>query len=151
MSLLTIQSLHSDQKLKLFDRLESLYKNLGQDLKQLPQPCTTCGNCCNFQKAEHRLYVTSLEMAYLLEHAPNFNPHLLEKDICPYQLNHLCSVRNHRMLGCRTFFSKHKAEDRIRFETIHEKYLAKIRIIYKEEQLKWEYKDVISYLKLIKF
>lgn len=66
--------------------------------------CTNRGLCCHFDAYDHRLYVTSTELAYFLS---GFSDDLTapENDgYCPYQVGGRCTAREHRPLGCRVFF-----------------------------------------------
>jgi Fe-S-cluster containining protein len=142
MSLIQIASLSPSRQQELFLDLRKIYSELDQALASLPQPCTACGQCCNFEKTEHRLYATSLELALLLEHHPN--PPFTEEDRCPYQIEGKCSVRHERMIGCRTFFRLHTEEAREKAEAFYAEALAKVKNLYKSEGLDWEYRDLMS-------
>lgn len=66
--------------------------------------CTNRGLCCHFEAYDHRLFVTSTELAYFLS---GFSVNLFapENDAyCPYQIGGRCTAREHRPLGCRVFF-----------------------------------------------
>ena len=123
--------------------LKCIYQELDNKLSLIPQPCTACGACCHFAKSEHRLYISSLEMALLLEKHPW--PHGADQeDRCPYQKESKCSVRSERMIGCRTFYRLHERKDRNQAEDFYAEALAKIKDIYKSEGISWEYRDLMS-------
>jgi len=66
--------------------------------------CTNRSLCCHFDAYDHRLYVTSTELAYFLS---GFSDDLLSPEndgYCPYQVGGRCTARQHRPLGCRVFF-----------------------------------------------
>ena len=143
MSLQQIQSLPATKRQELYGALQDIYAELDQKLALIPQPCTACGACCHFTKSEHRLYVSSLEMAYLLEEHP-WPSDYDNEDRCPYQVEGKCSVRKERMIGCRTFFRLHEPQHRLIAEDLYAEALAKIKSIYKSEGLPWEYRDLMS-------
>ena len=143
MSLQQLQALPSFKRQELFGLLRKIYQELDKKLALIPQPCTACGACCHFSKSEHRLYVSSLEMAMLLEQHPWPKSAQLE-DRCPYQKDGKCSVRLERMIGCRTFFRLHEPQDRNQAEDFYAEALAKIKNIYKSGGISWEYRDLMS-------
>ena len=119
------------------------YKNVNQEIKKLPQPCEACGQCCNFGKAGHRLYASALEFMYLLDKylvTDNCN-----EDICPFLKNNKCSVRDRRMLGCRSYFCLHSAQDKIKAENIYEKNLSILKKLHLKYNIDWHYQDCMPY------
>jgi Fe-S-cluster containining protein len=141
---LQIQNLEPDQKNKCFLELSEIYQKIDSDLSKLEQPCTGCGMCCDFKQAEHRLYISSLEFIYLIEH--NKLNDFKNNDICPYRINGKCSVREHRMIGCRTYFRLHTEKDREKSEGIYEKYLKELKLLYQKYDIPWEYRDLMGFL-----
>lgn len=133
------------QRESLFKNLKNIYECLEQDFKNIDQPCTQCGSCCNFKDFGHRLYISSLEFAYVSSHLKCYKVHNL--DVCPYMQNQLCSARNYRMLGCRTFFRLHQKKDEMQAQDLYEAYLKQLKKIYKDHEIPWEYKDFMVYVK----
>lgn len=132
------------QREELYEKLNSFYLELSEDFKTIPQPCTQCGACCDFVKFGHKLYISSLEFAYVYENHPlkiRDNP-----NACPYMVENSCHARNHRMLGCRTFFRLHEKKDEERANELYEIYLQKLKNIYSQANLAWEYKDFMVYV-----
>lgn len=144
LSLFEINQLSSEKKNTLYQKLEQIYSELDSDLKKIDNPCTGCGMCCNFEKAEHRLYICSLEFLYLED---KYSKIITEADICPFLVNSQCSVRDRRMIGCRTYFRLHSEKDRQHAESLYEIYLKKLKKLYLEEKITWEYRDFMGYLK----
>ena len=44
--------------------LDELYQMLDERIAAASPECANCGNCCDFERFGHRLYVTTLEMLY---------------------------------------------------------------------------------------
>jgi Fe-S-cluster containining protein len=88
---------------RAFRRLLALYRAVDAALAPWADTCSACGRCCDFATHEQVLYVTELEWALLISRCgpPDRSapPHR-----CPYQAGSLCSAREVRPLGCRTFF-----------------------------------------------
>ncbi|MBI1302485.1 MAG: hypothetical protein GC172_01665 [Phycisphaera sp.] len=79
--------------------------------------CLASGACCRFEEYGHRMYVTGLEAAFVVERIDRArtvrasNPlRLLEvhesqsRGDCPYLRAGLCGEHEERPLGCRIFF-----------------------------------------------
>ena len=96
--------------------LGSLYTEL--DAQLLDAVCLGGGACCRFDLAGHRLFVTTLELAMLLQLPPAADSAPLR---CPYQIGPKCHSRGYRALGCRTFFCRQG-----HLQDIYEAYHAKI-------------------------
>jgi Fe-S-cluster containining protein len=141
MSIENIRSLPHDQKEHLYNELTRIYQHLDSELSKIPQPCTGCGECCHFEKAEHRLYGSSLELAMLLDRAGDRSK---TEDRCPYQIEGKCTVRQERLIGCRTYYRLHTKEDQVKAETLYEKALDRLKALMKVEGLTWEYRDLMS-------
>ena len=82
-------------------------EGLGQ-----PGRCRQCGDCCRFSRDDHRLFVTTLELAYLLAHLGDIQvvPTASPVD-CVFLADGRCSIYAHRMLACRTFRCEVSVED----------------------------------------
>lgn len=126
------------------EALELIYKKLHEQLKSLPCPCDACGACCQFSNAEHRLYISELELTYVLK---KYEIPKIEGDVCPFMVDEKCTVRDRRMLGCRSYFRAHSQEDHVRAEALYEKALKEIKALYSQYNLKWVYKDLMVFLK----
>ena len=114
----------------LLAELDAFFAQLDQRIADHQPVCRNRGACCKFGAFGHKLYVTTLELAYFrARHADR----LQERDLrpkqedqraagfslrglaisknaaaanqsCPYQQNGLCTTREGRPLGCRVFF-----------------------------------------------
>ena len=90
----------------LSERIARLYTLLDANLKSNPQKagrCKTCGRCCNFEAFGHRLFVTTIELAYLAHKLRVESLRPMTDSICPYNSAGLCTVYEHRFVGCRVF------------------------------------------------
>ncbi|MBW8035582.1 MAG: hypothetical protein FVQ79_08125 [Planctomycetes bacterium] len=89
-------------------------------------PCDACGNCCDFKQYDHRLYVTSVELQYLVT---TLGPAAIKKmndGICPYNENNKCTIHKNRFAGCRIFSCQSDADFQSR---LAEESLAKLKSI----------------------
>jgi Fe-S-cluster containining protein len=104
--------------------------------------CELSGRCCNFDAYGHRLYVTGLEIAWLLAHAPQpelWQARLTPEGACPFQIQRRCTVHLIRPLACRSFFCQKGTEDWQR--QLHEHFLASLRELHDRFALPYRYME----------
>ncbi len=70
--------------------------------------CEACGRCCRLASFGHELWLTEVELSYLLETRGAEAPR--EPGVCPYMENGACTAREGRALGCRIFFCNMEVE-----------------------------------------
>jgi hypothetical protein len=68
--------------------------------------CHACGKCCDFASYDHKLFVTSPEMLYLIAKIGRQNVLRMSGGACPYQLRGECTIHLYRFAGCRIFYCK---------------------------------------------
>jgi len=107
--------------------LEALYAELQAELDAMGPRCQLSGRCCRFGEFGHQLWVTTLEIDYLLEGA-GF-PAALPGGTCPFLKEGTCGARRHRALACRTFFCE--PSFRYHMGPLHEKYHRRIKDLHR--------------------
>lgn len=122
--------------------LAALYTSLAEEQRHLGVPCHMCGKCCNFKKYDHELWVTNIELAYLIEKEEIRK--VSQSGGCPFLENNQCTARDGRTLGCRIFLCE---MDPVQMESLHEKYFAQIQQLAKEYGVEVVYDEFISSLK----
>lgn len=103
--------------------LEAIYREVDDEVRGSDVTCALRGVCCDFERSEHRLYATGLEVAHVRE----VHPEPLEgpAELCPFWKDGLCTERDRRPLGCRVYFCD--PAYRARGEAIYERYHRRIR------------------------
>ncbi len=99
--------------------IRDLYDRVDAAIAARRPVCRASGRCCRFDSWGHRLYVTGLEIAWLLRRLDadartmllESSAELAELNGCPFQFDRLCSVHRIRPLGCRLFFCDRDAAD----------------------------------------
>ena len=123
------------------NEIKNLYETLDAQLRNLELTCRACGDCCDLNRFGHELWLSNLELAYLLDSA---EPGSCSVDgVCPYRLEGKCTARIGRALGCRVF---HCDLDAASMESITEAYLEKLRKIASAHGLNIEYGELSSSL-----
>jgi Fe-S-cluster containining protein len=91
-------------------QMKQLYESADLFITDQKPTCWNHGDCCQFEKYGHRLYVTSIELAYFRQgHRDNWlTPN--GSGSCPHQIGGRCMAREHRPLGCRIFFCDPNAQ-----------------------------------------
>ena len=121
--------------------LRVLYRELHGDLRALGARCNACGQCCDFHAYDHQLWLTTVELAFLLEHAGPYHP--TPGGECPWMKNHQCTAREGRALGCRIF---HCTMDKDAMEHLHETYIVRLRSLCEHHSVEVEYGELLSLL-----
>jgi Fe-S-cluster containining protein len=86
--------------------VQQVYDDLQRAIDERRPICNASGRCCRFEEFDHRLYVTTLELAafvYELE-LRGLPREKWDGTGCPFQISGLCSVHTIRPFGCRIFF-----------------------------------------------
>lgn len=93
--------------------MERFYRELDAAVAGFAPACWNRGLCCRFDRAGHRLFVTSLELLYFAARVADGGGELLEVEApagrCPYQIGGACTARQVRPLGCRVYFCQASA------------------------------------------
>ncbi len=114
----------------LLAELDEFFAQLDQRIADHQPVCRNRGACCKFGAFGHKLYVTTLELAYFRarhadrlqqqdprsaqedQRAAGFSPRGLTtienaataNQSCPFQREGMCTTREGRPVGCRVFF-----------------------------------------------
>lgn len=112
-----------------FRRLEALYAEVDAFVGRANPVCIVRGVCCRFEEAGHELFATALESDYAAHRHPDAPPPEAEGR-CPYHVRGLCTAREGRPLGCRTYFCDANTESVL--QEAHEHFLRGIRRIERE-------------------
>lgn len=93
----------------LLGRVGEVYDWLDSQIaasRDLAGRCEACGECCDFESFEHRLFVTPPELIYLAAKLETEKLRPIGRGGCPYNIDGKCSVYEYRFAGCRIFFCK---------------------------------------------
>ena len=114
--------------------VEALYGSFQKDLDARKPRCDRSGRCCNFEKYDHRLFVTTAELIAFtstIEAGEGFSSSSNQfdaarstvplPDACMFQVDLSCSVHEARPLGCRIFFCDSTSSDwqHQHYESLH--------------------------------
>jgi Fe-S-cluster containining protein len=102
--------------------MKDLYNVLDNELAKQNFKCEACGRCCHLVKWDHEIWLTQMELSYLIEE------HGLRRTttpgVCPYLENNQCIARSGRTLGCRVF---HCSVNQDVLSDIYDKYFRLIK------------------------
>ena len=103
----------SSRNPKVVRAVSRFYQRADAELSEGGSDCEQCGQCCDFAQHDHRLFVASIELGYLLAVVgPTFPDVPTWPARCPYQVAQRCSIHPHRPLGCRAFVCKPRRLER---------------------------------------
>jgi Fe-S-cluster containining protein len=128
--------------------LQDLYRQVDADVARLGAACRGCGDCCRFDVADHRLLVTTAELALLTERPPP-NRRGPGEGRCPYQVAERCTARRRRPLGCRVFFCDPRFAGPAR--DLYEHYHGAIQRLHGEFRLAYRYVELTAALAAVSF
>jgi len=120
------------------------YADLEAELAALKPTCWLSGRCCKFESYGHKLYVTGLEIAWLVGQLDERGRDRLRDadpttDGCPFQIEKLCSVHALRPLGCRIFFCDANAQHWQ--NEVYETFLDRLRRLHEAFGLEYRYME----------
>ncbi len=131
---------------RLLERVAEVYDWLELQIRRsdsLSGTCKCCGDCCDFDAFDHRLFVTSQELTYL---AANLGPgtiKMMTAGRCPYNIDGKCGVHELRFAGCRIFCCSGDAD----FQSeMSEAVLARLKSICTEFRIPYRYVDMATAL-----
>ena len=131
---------------RLLERVAEVYNWLGLQIhrkKSLSGRCKCCGDCCDFDAFDHRLFVTPPELTYLAAKLGAENAKPMTAGRCPYNIDGKCSVHEHRFVGCRIFCCSGDAD----FQSeLSEAALARLKSICTEFRIPYHYADLATAL-----
>ena len=136
---------HAAAALPVVDRaIRDLYRRLDVEVASHHPVCRQSGRCCHFDSYGHLMYVTGLEVAWLLRQPAGRPPiqkpqraQLPQLDSCPFQIDGLCSVHALRPTGCRVFFCDPTARQ---WESaVYDGYLHDLRALHDRHHLDYRY------------
>lgn len=88
---------------EVIEAMQAFYANLDRQVAAQSPICTNKGECCRFAEFGHRLYVTTLEVAFYLAR-PQEPVASVTEEVCPHAFDRQCHARDRRPLGCRVFY-----------------------------------------------
>lgn len=131
---------------KVAERVARVYNWLSLQTPHYSDPetgCKACGQCCDFDSFDHRLFVTPPELIYLIARLGPENIKPMPTTRCPYNNAGQCGIYQHRFAGCRIFCCKADADFQSR---LSESALKKIKLICTELEIPYRYTDLATAL-----
>ena len=124
---------------RLLKRVAEIYNWLDVQVRRcgdLAGVCKSCGNCCDFDGFDHRLFVTPPELMYLTasQGADSVKP--MSTSRCPYNVGGKCGIYEYRFAGCRIFCCNADADLQ---SELSESVLEKLKAICTEFRVPYRY------------
>jgi Fe-S-cluster containining protein len=103
--------------------------------------CRSCGDCCDFEGFDHRLFVTQLELIFLEANlgAENIKP--MSDSRCPYNIDGKCTIYEYRFAGCRIFCCNGDTDLQSK---LSEEVLKKLKSTCVEFQIPYRYTELAA-------
>jgi Fe-S-cluster containining protein len=129
----------------LLQKVDEIYNWLDLQISShsnLAGICDACGRCCDFEKFDHRLFVSTPEIFYLTANISG-NLKLMTTSRCPYQTDGKCTIYKFRFAGCRIFCCK---ADKDFQSSLSESAIKKFKLLCTEFQIPYQYTDLATAL-----
>lgn len=125
--------------------LRALYDQLDAEVARLGPVCQLSGRCCRFREYGHTLFVSAIEVAFLLDGAPDPHRPLDRGDTCPWQDKRgRCVAREARPLGCRVYYCD-PAYPAAATE-LSERFISRLKSLADRNGLEWNYAPLHRHL-----
>ena len=125
--------------------LRALYDKLDAEVAALGPICKLSGRCCRFEEYGHTLFVSSSEVQFLLEVAPEPSRALDQGKTCPWQnTSGHCTAREGRPIGCRVYYCDPTYERSA--HELSERYIAQLKELTNRHGLAWNYAPLHRHL-----
>jgi len=126
-----------------------LYDALDHELSSIAPECRACGDCCDFRKHSHRVYLSLPELLYIekcwADSSAKIRAENLAEGLCPFWIEGRCSNHEGRPLSCRLHFCA--PEFRETSGGLYEKYLRALKGLCRRFGLSWSYRDLVETLR----
>jgi len=131
---------------RLLEKVAEVYRWLGEQIRLREESagrCRACGDCCDFEAFDHRLFITPPELAYLKANLGDDILRPMPSGRCPYNIDGKCSVYEYRFAGCRIFCCYGEKD----FQSeLSEAVLEKLKSICEEFQIPYRYTHLAAVL-----
>ena len=121
----------------------NVYAEVDRAVAAAGPRCDASGRCCRFEEYGHTLFISQFEAELLLETAPHFEQPA-SREVCPFQVQGLCTARNERPLGCRIYFCDPTYQET--GNRITEESLTRLKRIADEHDTGWRYAPLHVFL-----
>ena len=123
--------------------LQQIYAAVDAAVAAASPRCDASGRCCRFTEYGHTLFLSAFEAEILLEaKLPFAKP--VTRDACPFQIDNLCTARDHRPLGCRIYFCDPNFQEQQ--QPLTEAALTKMKKLADEFATGWRYAPLHVFL-----
>lgn len=131
------------QRPEIVRAMREFYVEVDREIAAHDPTCWNKGKCCCFGQFGHRLYVTSLEIAYYLA-TGNLTPPVTS-DACPHAIDGKCHARERRPFGCRVFYCDPSAQHWQ--GPLSERRLTQLKAMHEALQVPYMYVDWMAAMK----
>ncbi len=130
---------------RYWNELRALYDQLDAEVARLGPVCQLSGRCCRFREYGHTLFVSSIEIEFLLSGAPEAPRPLDRGETCPWQDSEgRCTAREARPLGCRVYYCDPSYQSAA--PELSERFITRLKHLADRHGLPWNYAPLHRHL-----
>jgi Fe-S-cluster containining protein len=122
--------------------LSELYADLEREQAKASPRCDLKGDCCDFDRTDHVLFATGLELAYARRSGGDRPLPDAQEQHCPFFRAGRCHLRAGRPLGCRVYFCDPSYADRMR--ELAERYHRRVVAIHEQHKIPYRYRRFVQ-------
>jgi hypothetical protein len=127
------------------EELSAVYEQLDSEVARRGPVCQMSGRCCRFQEYGHTLFVSTVEVRYLLGAAPPPQGPLDHGATCPWQDSRgHCTAREARPLGCRVYYCDPSYQEDA--HGLSEQFVLRLKDLTTKHGLPWNYAPLHRHL-----
>jgi Fe-S-cluster containining protein len=140
-----IPSAGAGERPAYYAELSELYARLDAAVARLAPVCRISGRCCRFREYGHTLFLSALELEYLLSEASEPVRPLDGGETCPWQdADGRCTARQGRPMGCRVYFCDPAYQDAA--PELSEHFISRLKRLAEHHGLPWSYAPLHRHL-----
>lgn len=124
---------------EIIREVESIYGLIDRQRAKTGAKCAACGKCCDFHNYGHKLFVTSVELAYLKVRLGQENMRQMRNGACGFNEHGRCSIYPNRFAGCRIYSCK---SDPAAQNELTEAVLRKIKKLCRQTGAAYHYSEL---------
>jgi Fe-S-cluster containining protein len=122
--------------------LQAVYREVEEGLATTGAACRACGACCRFAEHGHEMFLSGLEVEWLLEGTTSGGIDAEER--CPFLRNDVCTRRERRALACRVYYCD--AGNSQGLTEICERAVSRLKTLHEQSGRPWRYARLSEHL-----
>jgi Fe-S-cluster containining protein len=127
------------------EELSAVYNEVDREVARRSPVCQLSGRCCRFEEYGHTLFVSTVEVRFLVSAAGPPQRALDQGATCPWQDSRgQCAAREARPLGCRVYYCDPSFQEDS--HDLSERFISRLKELSTTHGLPWNYAPLHRHL-----